>query len=83
MGEGARTNFVDKTGRRIHVGDIVQHRLGKFGKSSGPQSFKVIQFGKNYHFVPESRADVTYGGILLKKQLCEHSVVVRSEYVPH
>lgn len=83
MEEFIKTNYMDKTGREIRVGDIIQHRLGKFGKSGGPQNFKVIQFGKRYHLIPDSRTDTKYGGILLTKQLCEHLVVVKSNYLPN
>lgn len=47
MEELTKTNHTNKTGRDIHVGDIIQYGLGKFGKSGGPQNLIVIQFGKN------------------------------------
>lgn len=83
MEELIKTNYRDKTGREIHVGDIIQHRLGKFGKSGGAQNFKVIQFGEKHHLVPESQTDNKYGGTLLTEQLCEHSVVVKSNFLPN
>jgi len=76
------TGFKDKTGRSIHVGDIVQHRLGKFGKSGGSHNLKVIIFGKKYHLVGESDTDTKYGGTLLVEKLCDNLVILTSDYVP-
>ena len=74
------TGFADKTGRKIHVGDIVQHRLGKFGKSGGTKNFTVIKYGKKYELVEGSVQDNKYGGIALTEKLCEYLVVIDSEY---
>lgn len=79
MSESIDTGFRDKTGRTIYVGDIVQSRLGAFGKSGGPKDMKVIVFGKHFHLVSEFETDVKYGGIELKKATAEHLVIIRSE----
>jgi len=79
MNKPINTGFKDKSGRAIYVGDIVQHRLGKFGKSGGTQSFKVISFGKKYHLVGESDDDTKYGGRVLAEKTCENLVVIKSD----
>ena len=81
MEELINTGATDKTGRSIFVGDIVQHRLGKFGKSSGSKNFKVILYGKKYHLVEESDIDYKYGGIPLTPKLSGSLVVVNSNRI--
>jgi len=78
MNEPINTGFKDKSSRAIYVGDIVQHRLGKFGKSGGTQNLKVIGFGKKYHLVGESDDDTKYGGRVLSEKTCENLVVIKS-----
>lgn len=80
--EDTRTDFKDKSGRTIFIGDIVQHRLGKFGLSGGAKNYRVIKFGKKYHLVNESQIDTKYGGILLTEKLCDHLVVFKSSHIP-
>lgn len=81
MEETTHTGLMDKTGRHIYVGDIVQYRLGKFGKSGGSKNLKVIQFGKKYHLVEQSQVENGYGGILLTQKLCENIVVIKSDHI--
>ena len=81
MNEAIDTGFKDKSGRTIYVGDVLQHRLGKFGKSGGTKNYKVIQFGKKYHVVDESREEYKYGGLALTLQFCESTVVIRSDQI--
>lgn len=78
MQDETSTGFLDKTGRTIYVGDIVQHRLGKYGMSGGSKNFKVIQFGKGFHLVNESHTDERYGGTRLTQKMCENLVVIKS-----
>lgn len=56
------TGFKDKTGKAIHIDDIVQHRLGKFGKSGGATTKRVIKSGKR--FVLADVSNGTYGSRL-------------------
>ena len=81
MEEDSNTGFKDKSGRSIYVGDIVQHRLGKFGKSGGTQNFRVMRFGKNYNLVREAQPDEKSGGSVLTEQGCQHIVVLRSDHI--
>jgi hypothetical protein len=74
------TGFSDKTGRKIHIGDVVQHRLGKFGKSGGTKNFTVINVGKKYKLVEGSLADSKYGGVVITEKICEYLVVIDSKY---
>ncbi len=42
-----KTEFCDRSGKPLHVGDIVQYRLGKFAKKSGgPSLFRIIRTKK-------------------------------------
>ncbi len=81
MTELVNTGILDKTGRSIFVDDVVQHRLGKFGKSGGSKNFKVILYGKKYHLVEESRIDYKYGGMQLTQKLSENLVVIKSSHI--
>ena len=81
MEELINTGVNDKTGRSIFVGDVVQHRLGKFGKSGGSKNFKVIMYGKKYHLVEESDIDYKYGGIPLTPKLSGNLVVINSNHI--
>lgn len=48
----SRTEFNDRSGKSIYTGDIVQWRLGKFGKKSGgPVLYRVVQTKKGVKIV--------------------------------
>ena len=81
MSEIVNTEFIDKTGRAIYVGDIVQHRLGKFGKSGGSHNLRVTVFGKGYHLVDESDSDERFGGMKMTQKICENLVVIKSDHM--
>ena len=84
MERGQETGFTDKTGRQIHTGDVLQHRLDKFGKaaSGGPRNYRVIRFGKSVHLIPEAQVSEAFGGMKLTPILCEKLVVLRCEHMP-
>lgn len=82
MEKGEDTGFKDKSGRNIHVDDIIQHRLGKFGKKSGgPTNDRVVKLGKKYRLVPESNSDIT-PGVPLVDNLCRYIVVINCRHIP-
>lgn len=74
-----KTEFVDKTGRPIYVGDIIQHRMSGSGKS-GAQRLRVVWFGKNIHVVSESTS-VDYGGVRLATLPTEFITVVETKHM--
>lgn len=60
-----KTEFSDKSGKPLYIGDIIQWRLGKFGKSGGPTLHKVIRTKKGVKLVnPDSNGPE---GMLLRK----------------
>lgn len=75
-----KTEFVDKSGRTIHIGDVIQYRLGVNGLSGGPQRFRIIRFGKHVHAVAEHETNPNYGGIRLASLPAEYIVVVKTDY---
>lgn len=81
MEKGNDTGFKDKTNRVIHINDIVQYRLGKFGKSGGTENFKVIQFGNKYKLINEFQVDSKLGGIVMTQVLCKYLVVIRCDHI--
>lgn len=80
MDKVINTGFKDKSGRIIYVGDIVQHRLGKFGKTGGPITLKVISHGNKYRLIDESNTNYDKG-MQLTVQLCDSLVVTGSNYI--
>lgn len=82
MERGQETGFKDKTGRNIHVGDILQHRLGKFGKAGGPVNSRVIVHGGKFQVVAESDLDIERGGMTITQTWCENIVVLRCNHIP-
>lgn len=41
------TGFVDRSGKALYVGDIIQWRLGKFAKkSAGPTHYQLVRTKK-------------------------------------
>ncbi len=83
MNRGTDTGFKDKANRMIHVDDILQHRLGTFGKSSGgPRNSRVIDFHGKFQLVPENQNDTKFGGNDLTSHLCQFLVVLRCNHIP-
>ena len=83
MERGKDTGFKDKSGRSIHVDDIVQHRLGKFGKASGgPTNRRVIEFHGKYQTVSELMFNPNIGGTNLTNDTCKHLIVFRCDHIP-
>lgn len=63
-----KTEFNDKSGKPIYTGDIVQWRLGKFGKKSGgPGLFRVIKTKKGIKVVVAHNSN-DVGWLLRKNQ---------------
>ncbi len=58
MEKGIDTGFKDKSGKVIHIDDIIQYRLGK----SGGTKMRVIKVGKKYRLVTDSYYNSLYGG---------------------
>jgi hypothetical protein len=75
------TGINDKSGRSIFVDDVVQHRLGKFGKSGGTKNYKVVVYGKKYHLVDQFETDYQYGGILLTDKIAKYLIVIQSKHI--
>ena len=83
MERGVETGFKDKFGRSIHVDDVVQHRLGTFGKASGgPSNKRVILFSGKPQLVDEANTDAKYGGTAINEKLCGYLVVLRCDHIP-
>jgi len=71
------TGFTDKTGRDIHIGDIVQHRLGKFNKASaGPSRTVVSRYGKKIVLAPESQPDSLASSATLNKSIAQYLTII-------
>lgn len=83
MERGRDTGFKDKFGRSIHVDDVLQHRLGKFGKAGEPRNNRVIEFQGKYQLVSESEANLKYGGASLSNDICDYLVVLRCDHMPN
>ncbi|HEU5121699.1 MAG TPA: hypothetical protein VFT59_02545 [Candidatus Saccharimonadales bacterium] len=72
-----KTEFTDKTGKPIYIGDIVQIRLGKFAKkSAGPSTFCIIRSGKRVCLIPSNQEPSQYGNLRLTEQLTKNMVVI-------
>ena len=82
MERGKETGFKDKAGRSIHVDDILQHRLGKFGKSSGPVNSRVIEFHGKYQQVIEAETDLSRGGNKITEDFCKNATVLHCNHIP-
>ena len=71
------TNFFDKTGKPIRIGDVLQIRLGKFAKKNGgPVLVRVIRVGKHVHFVPASQASIAINNWPVKAHDFINAVIV-------
>ena len=68
------TGLTDKAGKPIHVDDIVEHRLGKFGKSGGTSRYRVTHLHKPYRLTPEHAMDDNAGARLTDR--AAHYLVV-------
>ena len=83
MERGTETGFRDKNDQAIHVDDIVQYKLGKFGKASGgPRNSRVINFHGKFQLVDEACSDAKYGGRKLDEKTCAYLVVLRCNHMP-
>jgi len=82
MEKGEDTGFKDKSGRNIHVDDVIQYRLGKYSKKSGgPTNDRVVKLGKKYRLTPESSSDVM-SGVPFVDSLCRYIVVINCRHIP-
>jgi len=75
-----KTKYVDRAGRTIFIGDIIQYRLGS-GKSGGAWRLRVIRSGKKVYAVPENTTKLDKRGERLAVYRPEHLVVVESKYI--
>lgn|GEM_PF-1506826 len=82
MEHAIQTGFKYSRGRPVHVGDILQHRLGKYSSSGGPVNLRVIQFGKKFHLVAESNAKCDHGGLVMTEKLCDRVVTLLRDQMP-
>lgn len=83
MERGKETGFKDKSGRNIHLDDVLQHRQGKSSDAhGGPRSSRVIIFAGKFQLVPEFQIDTKYGGITITETLCKNLVVLRCDHLP-
>lgn len=74
-----KTEFNDKSGKVIYVGDIVQWQLGKFGKKSGgPSLFRVINTKKGPKIVVAHDSHDT--GWLLRKNHEKFITIIDTKY---
>ncbi len=74
------TDFHDKSGKQIYIGDTLQIRLGKFAKKGGgPMVLKVIRFGKNIQLIDPNDIERKYGGAKLTQQRANYSVIIDRE----
>lgn len=77
--KGEDTGFTDKSGKPIHFGDILQHRLGAYQMSPGrgPSNYRVVRFGKHIHRIPAHLVEMPkYGGSKLTQQFTENCVII-------
>jgi hypothetical protein len=74
-----KTEFFDKFGKQIFIGDTLQTRLGKFGKSGGSTRQQVLRKDNHIKLVNESDAERKYGGYDLTQQIANYSVIVEKE----
>lgn len=71
------TYFIDKTGKKIYIGDTLQFRLGKFAKKGGGATMhKVIRFGKRAQVVDINDLTHKYGERDLTNEIAKNSVIV-------
>lgn len=73
------TEFFDRTGKQIYLGDTLQIRLGKSLKHGGATLVKVVKFGKNVQLRSFDDLNPARGGYNLTKQIASISVIVDYE----
>lgn len=76
--DGKDTGFIDKQGKSIHYGDILQVGLG----ISDRQRKRVIRFGKHVQLVNADDVNVNYGGYNLSKEHCQRAVIIDHLHAP-
>ncbi len=76
--DGEDTGYIDKQGKPIHYGDILQLGLG----ISDRKRKRVIRFGKHAQLVNAEDVDVKYGGYNLSEGHCVHAVIIDHLHKP-
>lgn len=61
-----KTEFSDRSGKPLYVGDIVQHRLSLNSKHGGPVVLRVISTKKGIKLADARIANPQYGWLLRK-----------------
>jgi len=71
------TEFFDKAGKRIYIGDILQTQLGTFAKKrGGPTHSRVIRFGTDVQLIDANIQETKHGGWNLTESIAKRSVIV-------
>lgn len=73
------TEFFDRTGKRIYLGDTLQIRLGKSLKHGGATNVKVVKFGKNIQLRSFDDLEPPRGGYNLTKKIASISSIIDYE----
>lgn len=61
-----QTEFLDRSGKPIHVGDIVQYRLSLNSKHAGPSLLRVVQTKSGVVKLADPRSEGNVGWPLRK-----------------
>lgn len=69
-----KTEFSDRLGRPIYVGDVIQYRLGLNSKHGGPKSYRIIKT-KRAVKLADVRLAEPKDGLLLRKTYERHIVI--------
>lgn len=70
-----KTDFHDRSGKPIYVGDLVQYRLGLNGKSTGPRVMKVVRNKKGVIKLC-ALSDTNKAGWILRKNYEEYLTII-------